>query len=106
MKFSGSRLGWLLLTFSCPNIRRFLELIRFVSVLICGVLFSRTVSRDLCFEVFFEISREFVVLTNRWLFRFSFFNKITDFHFGFSLHFVFENFSLDSTVLPVLFFGY
>ncbi len=106
MKFSGSRLGWLLLTFSCPNIRQFLELIRFVSVLICGVLISCTVSRDLCFWGFSEISREFVVLTNRWLFRFSFSNKITYFHFDFSFHFVFLKIFPWMIVLPVLFFGY
>ncbi len=90
VKFSSSRLSWLLWTFSCPNIRQFLELKRRVSVLICGVLlcsFSCSGLRDLCFEVFSEYLCEYAVVMKCWRFHFLF-NKLPDFHFDFSFHFL------------------
>ncbi len=99
------RLGWLLLTFSCPNIKQFLELIRFVSVLICGVFFLVQFRVTYVLRFFRDFSRVCRV-DESLAFPFSFSNKITDFHFDFSFHFVFEKFSLDLNVLPVLFFGY
>ncbi len=90
VKFSGSRLCWLLWTFGCLIIRQFLELKTscFSANLWCANLFFFLFGfvRPV-FLIFFVLVRFDISIL---IFFFSF-NKITDFHFDFSFHFVFEN---------------
>jgi hypothetical protein len=91
VKFSGSRLRWLLWTSSCLIIRQFLE-----SKTSCfsanlwraNLFFSYLILCDLCFLRFFSVLMKFDVSI---LISFFFFNKITDLHFGFFSLFVFED---------------
>ena len=101
MKFSGSRLGWLLLTFSRSVIRQFLELktsCYSVNLWRANLFFSYSFSCAICVFNFFCVGE---VLT--FLFDLFFHNKITNFHFGSSSQFVFDNFFLNLNA-PLVFF--
>ncbi len=108
VKFSGSRLRWLLWTSSCLIIRQFLELKTSFFSANCwraNLFFPNLFLCDLFFflMVFFLCVDE--VLTFPFWSPFSF-NKITDFHLGFLPFFVFEDFFwfLVLNVLPVFSF--